>query len=1075
MESRLQREETIDTTTTSTSMVGAKEETKMKKKKKFTHPNDICPVSSRLSTSSCSLPSFPCVPFVVHPHKPVLLWCIYSSLYAYDYRHHRWILQGTSLSSSSSISSSSTSREWHCEEKEEVRKDKKTSKASLMNEILPYPITSIDCICLSCGTTSANLRHFSSSSSCPSSSSSCPSPSSVSQADEEAMKEKKESDKEKPILWVTAGEDKYVRFLSDEKFEILQERQQRKKPTAALLMLSSSSSSSSSVSTPDKNKEMERGGEEKEILHCEEKMIEEERRFKTFHEEEEERERKKKKENLERVSLLLADKFGDIYKISDASKMKGTQEFSGDKLTRHMQKISSVLGVRTRAYTRGERGGEEEGDKETEDQNEGKNRLLTGKDKEEEEKMKKHEDEREEKDEEEEDEDIPIISHLTTVTVLRMFRCTYTRSDQGTSTPEKRHMKLLSTRSTPSSSSSSSSSCSSSSLPLEKSEVTTKEPSSSSPSSSSCCRCAGAREEEEDFVIFSADRDEKIRASLLSRPWEIQSFFLGHSDFITDVLLLRDSRQCNRVSSSSSLSTIQDLSKRDIDGPNKKMKKKEEERKDHDAEKVDGIRREERSEGEKKDREDHALKNLIAVSSSADGSIQIWRVEDGQLVKGGEEHNEEEEKKNEEEEEKEKEDPEEKKKNRRRWGCIPLELDSLFAEKKTREFIEENYLLHSLSKEGSTSQEPFRRLLLPHHLFYESTHRILLTLCLSLKGLLLFHLQYHPSSSSSSSSSVVCVERTSFLPLSDVPSSLLLLYFSLEEIRTFPCLQGIYESLLSFVHSSSFSSSSDVKGENLNTPSDLSMNEERRKRNKEEEIQRGDRDVREEEDEEKEEMCRKVERNRREDEREEERRKDDLFHDLQIPFILWIDSRGSLRPPVCLWYPFLLFLQERQKKRREEQEEGEGGNSMDASQEDSLFSEILPSVCTAEDQFLSSIHRSRAADGNEANHTYSTSSSSRSSSSSTTTSTTSSTSRRRRREGEEEIYERPYYVSYWKSTRYSPSALLTSEERRAKRLRHRHLNLHSLNTDNPRNTTTTTLPTTTTMQGQGEEEEEEKE
>ncbi|KEP64386.1 UNVERIFIED_CONTAM: WD domain, G-beta repeat-containing protein [Hammondia hammondi] len=654
------------------------------------NPGDICPIRSTVRTPPSSpLPLFPAVPFLVHPHRPVLFWCTSTSLYAYDFVAHAWLLPSDGSSSLAGPSSPSgpaspSGPDSHAQ----------TSSFSSLQHALP--VAAADCVCQGCGATSSRLR---SSGRREREQPGCLVRETASKARREAGESAAEdagaANAEKRqrsrCLWVTAGEDKYVHLVSDVDFRLLQKRQQRKKLSAAVFLLNSSSSSDRSSATKD------HGDTSRQL--CGSAAHETE----NGHRSEE-----------EPLPLLLADKFGDVYHLSDCWRMQAAQELAGDRLVKRMQSLASVHGLRTRDSPAAEATPADEPAAETGSL--GVNPMAAesvdasaGTARPEPELGNDSQSLPDavcvhpglgEEDDEEGGEDIPIISHLTTITVLKVVDVFSSAGDSS------------------------------------------RAPSSGASGASVEVTGEGRRERTRQTLLITADRDEKVRVCFLDQPWSVESFFLGHGDFVTDVVVLSNFAAAGETEGTSSRARF--------------------------------LR--------------HA-----AASCAGDGTVKLWRLADGTPLSDNSEvlleprnlfdetacavvraH---------------------------ALGSRSAEATGR-GEQNPGEENEARGLPQKLAHPIGLNED----VLLPAALLHDADQSLLIVQCLALKGLLLFPLDANAGGGTSSAvcaaGAGLMGRKPFFLPLPAVPVATLLLRHSVAEVEKAPALSATASLLRAFLAAS---------------------------------------------------------------------------------------------------------------------------------------------------------------------------------------------------------------------------------------------------------------------------------
>ncbi|EPT31713.1 WD domain, G-beta repeat-containing protein [Toxoplasma gondii TgCatPRC2] len=669
------------------------------------NPGDICPIRSTVRTPPSSpLPLFPAVPFLVHPHRPVLFWCTSTSLYAYDFLAHKWMLPSDASSSPSGPSSHS-----------------QTSSLSSLQHALP--VAAADCVCQGCGATSSRLR---SSGRREREQPGCLVRATASKAGgeagdsatEDAGAANAEKSQRSRCLWVTAGEDKYVHLVSDVDFRLLQKRQQRKKLSAAVFLLKSSSSS-------DRPSATDHGETSRQLCGS----------------------AAQETENGDRseegpLPLLLADKFGDVYHLSDCWRMQASQALAGDRLVKRMQSLASVHGLRTRDAPAAEEIPTEEPAAETESL--GVNPMAAesvdasagtagtepepGNDSESLPDAVSVHPNLGEEDDEEGGEDIPIISHLTTITVLKVVDVFSSVGDSS------------------------------------------RAPLSAASGASVEATGEGRREGTRQTLLITADRDEKVRVCFLDQPWSVESFFLGHGDFVTDVVVLsnfadslgdaqRGDARTGTVMKAVSTDAAPGDAGREIEGANSRTR---------------------------------FLRQAVA-SCAGDGTVKLWRLADGMPLSDNSE--------------------------------VLLEPQNLFDEPACAVVRAHALGGRRAEAEGRGEQNPGEEnearglpqklahpvglnedVLLPAALLHDADQSLLIVQCLALKGLLLFPLD---ANTGGGTSSTVCTpgaglmgRKPFFLPLPAVPAATLLLRHSVAEVEKAPALSATASLLRAFLAAS---------------------------------------------------------------------------------------------------------------------------------------------------------------------------------------------------------------------------------------------------------------------------------
>ncbi|CBZ50408.1 putative WD-40 repeat-containing protein [Neospora caninum Liverpool] len=657
------------------------------------NPGDICPIHSTVSAPPSSpLPLFPAVPFLLHPHRPVLFWCTSTSLHAYDFVENAWLLPPGGTSS---------------------LQDSAAPDASLNHAL---PVAAADCVCQGCGATSSRLR--------PTGRREREAPRClVGETPAEPAAGTPPEKRKNRCLWVTAGEDKYVHLVSDADFQLLQRRQQRKKLSAAVFLLPAASREMPLAAASDAAGQARENGEERE---------------------------------REAFPLLLADKFGDVYRLGDCWRMPAAQELAGDRLVKRMQSLASVHGLRTRdepqvtsekTASSGEsasldcnplaasanaedsqsRNGPEKrhGTAEqgrTEASETAAASLSTdpgfGADGDE---------------DEEGGEDIPIISHLTTITVLKVVEVW--RETEG-------------------------------------SAATLEDPSSVAPAAARA-EPAEARTRKRQTLLITAERDEKIRVCFLDQPWSVESFFLGHGDFVTDVVVLADfpGRPLGDAHTGDAAA---------IGGPSGNATCTPQDAGERDAREADG------------DTSRRSYLRHVAASCAGDGTVKLWRLNDGELLSDSAE--------------------------------VLLQPRNLFDEKAcaaVRAHTMEGQAGGARQEQGER-QEPAEgdapceppkltrpiglneEVLFPASLLYDPDQRLLIVQCLALKGLLLFPLAAPGASAvcAAAPGSGLLGQKPFFLPLPAVPAATLLVRHSVQEVETAPALRAAACLVRTFLASS---------------------------------------------------------------------------------------------------------------------------------------------------------------------------------------------------------------------------------------------------------------------------------
>ncbi|PFH32632.1 WD domain, G-beta repeat-containing protein [Besnoitia besnoiti] len=601
------------------------------------HPGDICPIrSTQRSQPSCPLPLFPAMPFLLHPHRPLLFWCTATQLHAYDFARDAWPLS-------------------------------EAAEAGRNHEL---PVTAADCVCQGCGATSSGLRLAGRRA-----------PETPRCAQPATLAGASGADSKSRCLWVTAGDDKYVHLLSDGEFCLLQKRQQRKKLSAAVFLPPASSASAPEAAAAPAASEA--------------------------------------------WPLLLADKFGDVYRLADCSRMSAAQELAGDRLVKRMKSIASVHGLRTRqgeaenCDVAGDGAAEKQeastpgsaaaaaasscsGDTEAENplaegesggRSEGAPAAQATRP------AQAVEDRGDEEGDEEadgEEGDIPIISHLTTVTVLKVVHL----SAKARSSPQ-----------------------------------------------------AGCTQTH--TLLITADRDEKIRICFLDQPWSVESFFLGHGDFVTDVVVLADGLPASSPARAAA------------DG-------REEERAAAAGDDAEGRQQREA-----------LLEGQVAASCAADGTVKLWKLKDGSLLCENAE--------------------------------VLLQPRDLFDSSALALVVARSAAgrVHDVEGEASARGGPAEEaawdkssgnrphvlptgvdagVLLPASLVYDPEQSLLTVNCLGLQGLLLFPL----GTSAAAAATGMLGKKPFFLPLPAVPSATLLVRHSAEEIEGAPALNAAAPVLRAF-------------------------------------------------------------------------------------------------------------------------------------------------------------------------------------------------------------------------------------------------------------------------------------
>lgn len=297
-------------------------------------------------------------------------------------------------------------------------------------------------------------------------------------------------------------------------------------------------------------------------------------------------------------------------------------------------------------------------------------------------------------------------------------------------------------------------------------------------------------------LLLTADRDEKIRVCLLDQPWSIESFYLGHSEFVTDFVMIADGSACRRRGVSAVCGDCNSSDTGEDVADDEMMRYNRVAQFCQSTSNIGGARANERDDDRCRDSSKaaaaclfgnsasvdiHARKRAfvgkLGISAAADGTLQVWRVSDGAQI-----------------------------------DELSLTLESLF-HKHCRDLshllscyegvgAEEKHISSTMLHPPLSSQR-----LLPASLLFDEDQRLVLVQCLKLRGLLLIPVEQEETILSATSAvptrKPLLSRQPFFIPLPVVPAAILLVYHSLDEVIHTPALTKAAGALRPLLSSSS--------------------------------------------------------------------------------------------------------------------------------------------------------------------------------------------------------------------------------------------------------------------------------